>query len=154
MLICIVGVFLSPNQMTSTTKLPFGIWCWNCSNLAHCQTPQCFCDVIFLWTWTKIRPIPNIQNCNWICVFCLWSFVFNELIYFTPHYQMPSRMKSSWMHYNNSWLFKRFNLTKVLAIIKGCLLWLKAWDMKNIWFFWMIFLILKWPFWPSVKSYI
>jgi hypothetical protein len=26
--------------------------------------------------------------------------------------------------------------------------------MKNIWFFWMIFLILKWPFWPSVKSYI
>jgi hypothetical protein len=26
--------------------------------------------------------------------------------------------------------------------------------MEDTWFFWMVFFLLKWPFWPSVESYI
>ncbi len=37
---------------------------------------------------------------------------------------------------------------------KRCLLWLKVWGMEDTWFFWMVFFLLKWPFWPSVESYI
>jgi len=110
-------VFLNPSQMTFTTELPFGIWCWNCSNLPHCQTPQCFCGVIFFELGPKLNPYQTFKIVI-ECVFFLWSFVFNELIYFIPHYQMPSHMKPFSMHYNKLWFFKRCNLTKALATIK------------------------------------
>jgi hypothetical protein len=74
-----------------------------------------FIESMMIGIWTFLRWM-------WLTPINLQMFVHEKLLNFIN------------IHYYKSWLFKRFNLTKVSTLTKMIFVLTKAWGMKDTWF--------------------
>ncbi len=120
--------------------------------------------VSWIASWILVHLLPWVQRKRCIPIKCMGCVHTHQKIHVVERYGNSSHVQNimektgedNWNVKNiitNHGFSKGSTWLKCSHWTKGCPFWLKAWAMKDTWFFWLVFL-LKWSFWPNVKLYI